>query len=395
MTRFKHPAGIASLYAAAFLAVSSIAAFYGFYLYLEAIGTPPAWRGLILGLEPLAAFLVRPFAAPRLHAGNAAKGMRLGLAGLVLVLPCYALFPSPLVAAVLRMAHGAFFAIFFSGLITAYVRTIPQGQSGRAFGTLSLVALLPYAVIPALIGFIAGAPDQAGMVYAVMAAVLLPAFFLTAHPLPAAAPDEEHPKETPFKTGPGLKAALAVPGLGFLLAASFLLVTAQMAAFFFIKPFATGIDVAEPELFFTCLTGSCIAVRLLGNPYFDAMNKRRAILTATALTCAGYAALAFCQGPVVFFSVALLLGACQGVVTPLLNSLAYALAPGRLRGLCVNLMLSTLDAGLFVGPWLGGTILAQGRPYKDIFLLSAGCSLAGLLFIFFLRKNAEEGSPSA
>lgn len=390
----KPTAGIAALYAAAFLAVSSIAAFYGFYLYLEAIGTPPAWRGLIIGLEPLAAFLVRPIVAPRLHAGNAAKGMRSGLAGLALVLPCYLLFPSTPVAAVLRIAHGAFFAIFFSSLIAVFVQTIPKGQSGRAFGTLSLVALLPYAVIPALIGLFAGAPGQAGEVYAAMALVLLPAFILTTLPLPTAtASGEASEGAPPSKTGPALKTALTVPGLGLLLAASFFLVTAQMAAFFFIKPFATGIGVAEPEIFFTCLTGSCIAVRLFGNRFFDRMNKRLAVLAAIALTCAGYAAMASCQGPVVFFSTALLLGACQGVFTPLLNSLAYALAPAHLRGLCVNLMLSTLDAGLFAGPWLGGSLLALGRPYNDIFLLCAGCSLASLLFILFTQSETQATRP--
>ncbi|MDQ1277586.1 MAG: hypothetical protein QG555_626 [Thermodesulfobacteriota bacterium] len=44
---------------------------YSLYHYLGEIGIPVAWRGLLVGLEPMASFVLRLFVISRLHVSNA------------------------------------------------------------------------------------------------------------------------------------------------------------------------------------------------------------------------------------------------------------------------------------------------------------------------------------
>ena len=56
-----------------FFAFCNIAVFYGFYSYLGQIGIPVEWRGLLVGLEPFTAFVLRLLLIPLISAGNAAR----------------------------------------------------------------------------------------------------------------------------------------------------------------------------------------------------------------------------------------------------------------------------------------------------------------------------------
>ena len=48
----------------------------------------------------------------------------------------------------LRLFHGAAHVFLATALMTVIVQRIPPGRSGQAFGLLSIITLLPYAVVP-------------------------------------------------------------------------------------------------------------------------------------------------------------------------------------------------------------------------------------------------------
>ena len=54
-----------------FFAFCNMSVFYSFFSYLGHIGIPEKWRGFLLGLEPMTAFVLRLAIIPRLHLGNA------------------------------------------------------------------------------------------------------------------------------------------------------------------------------------------------------------------------------------------------------------------------------------------------------------------------------------
>ena len=74
-------------------------------------------------------------------------------------------------------------------------------------------------------------------------------------------------------------------------------------------------------------------------------------------------------------------GACMGLILPLLQSTLFIGGEPSKRGLNANLMLSTMDAGYFLGPYLGGTLLGAGFSHAHLFGLSSLMALGACLLI--------------
>ena len=64
-------------------AFANVSVFYSFYHYLGTIGIPVAWRGFLVGLEPMAAFALRLFVIPWISIRNAVTVL---LASLILII---------------------------------------------------------------------------------------------------------------------------------------------------------------------------------------------------------------------------------------------------------------------------------------------------------------------
>ncbi|HNT56557.1 MAG TPA: hypothetical protein PKL99_01650, partial [Syntrophales bacterium] len=52
-------------------AFCNVSVFYSFYHYLGTIDIPLPWRGFLVGLEPMSAFILRLVVLPWLHMRNA------------------------------------------------------------------------------------------------------------------------------------------------------------------------------------------------------------------------------------------------------------------------------------------------------------------------------------
>ena len=142
-----------------FALVTAIAAlFFAFSGYLQGLGLDPATIGFILSADALAALIVQPLIAPIVHAGTARHWLVGGCLLLSLSLVLLAgVETTPLLVAV-RLVQGAGFICVLSALIALLVDFIPPAMSGRAFGWVSLVRLIPYAVVPLLFDLLALAP---------------------------------------------------------------------------------------------------------------------------------------------------------------------------------------------------------------------------------------------
>ncbi|OLN30130.1 hypothetical protein DVDV_0732 [Desulfovibrio sp. DV] len=156
----------------------NIAIFYGFASYLERLGIDPAWRGLLLGAEPLAAFCLRPFLSVLVTPRNALAVARSALLAMGAALCCYqfARGVGPILG--VRLFHGLAFVCLVSAVIVLLSRVIPPKIAGRAFGYFSLSALVPYAVMPPLTEWLLprlGSEDRA---YAACSLLVVPGLAL-------------------------------------------------------------------------------------------------------------------------------------------------------------------------------------------------------------------------
>jgi len=375
----------------------NIAIFYGFSSYLERLGIDPAWRGVLLGAEPLAAFCLRPFLSVLATPRNALALARCSLAGMGLALFCYQFARAiPWILAV-RLFHGVSFVCLVSAVMTMLSAVIPRNLSGRAFGYFSLSALAPYAVMPPLVEWLLPRLGREDIAYAVCSILILPALALLAPLGPrlggqamAAVPGMGRPDLGAMRRN------LSLPPVGLILAANLCVFLSTTLVFFYMKPFALGVGLTDPGLFFTVSTAASIAVRVLAGRLYDRLPKVWLLAAALAGLTGCMAGFSGTAGTTRFLILAGCYGLCLGVAMPLLNAVMFDRSPGPMRGVNMNLMLFMMDAGYVAGPMLGGALLAAGAGYPRLFLICAAFAAAsGLAVLSLLRvEKAEETDGS-
>ncbi|EHJ47566.1 major facilitator superfamily MFS_1 [Solidesulfovibrio carbinoliphilus subsp. oakridgensis] len=370
----------------------NIAIFYGFASYLERLGIDPAWRGVLLGAEPLAAFCLRPFLSVLVTPRNALAVARIALAAMGVALCCYqfARGVGPILG--VRLFHGLAFVCLVSAVIVLLSRVIPPRLAGRAFGYFSLSALVPYAVMPPLTEWLLPRLGSEDAAYAACSLLVLPGLALLA-PLGrrlgrramAGVQGTGRPRLA------DLRQDLALPPVRLILLANLCVFLSTTLIFFFMKPFALGLGLADPGLFFTVSTAASILVRVAGGSLYDRLPKEIPLLAALAGLAGVMAGFAATTGVIRFLILAGGYGLSLGVALPLLNAVMFGHSPAHLRGVNMNLMLFMMDAGYVAGPMAGGMLLAAGAGYPKLFWLCAVCAAASGLCILPLAAGRWQG----
>lgn len=372
-----------------FALVTAIAAlFFAFSGYLQQLGLTPAAAGLILSADALAALIVQPLISPLIHPGTARRwllGGSLLLSAALFMLGHVTSVPLLVTA---RLAQGAGFICVLSSLITMMVRFIPPGMSGRAFGWLSLVRLIPYAMIPLLFDLFAIAPSAFGGLLKVAAlAALVPAVVLLfPFSRPAGGGDDSRP---PGLTG--LSASLRSRSVVLLLLSALLFFCGYSAIFFFLKQFGLSRGIANSSLFFTVATLVMIAIRLSGGWFFDRYNKALLCASGLLVAAACYALLPFCPSSRMFFVLAGFTGLGWGVLMPLQAAVMFDISPPSVQAMNQNLLIVMMQGGFFIGPFIGGQLILSSG-YTALFVCLATITLvAGVLLIGIKSPGNGEG----
>lgn len=357
-----------------FFAFCNMAVFYGFYDYLETIGIPVEWRGVLLGLEPFTAFMLRLLLIPLISAANGARMLLIGLLLLVVALLSYLWATTIPSLIVLRILHGAAFVLVVSASITLVVRFIPEERSAQGFSLFSLATLLPYAIMPPLTEWLLPQVASAAEIYAVVSVLAIPAILLLMMGqqrlnLAVAGLDQTLTRR------PGrqeLQEDLRQPAVLLLLAVNLGVYLVYSTVFYFMKNFAGHLGGGEVGTFFTLSTVTLILTRLLGGLVFDRFPKLRTLKMSMAGLALCLLGLAQADSGEKLAALAVIYGLGIGVCLPLLNSVLFMASPPNLRGVNTNLALFMMDAGFFLSPWLGGAYLAAGG---EVGVLFTGCAL--------------------
>jgi MFS family permease len=369
-------------------AFCNVCVFYSFYHYLGTIDIPAVWRGFLVGLEPLASFLLRLLILPWIHVCNALSVMVVSLFLLVAVSCSYMWVVSVPALIVVRILHGTAFMLLTSGAIALVVNFIPGEKSGQGFSLLSIAMMIPYAVIPplseAILPHVRNEADiYAGVSLFAVASILL--LMVLGRRIGEALQGREGVLLRRPTLGE-IRQNLRLRAVGLLLGAGLLIYLAHSTVFYFLKDLALQTGGGDVGLFFTLSMVTMIAVRAFGYALFDRMNKLVVVQAALALLIPSFILLPHAATRTAFYGLAGLYGLCMGVIMPLLNALLFSASPPLLRGLNTNLGLFTMDVAYFFMPYLGGVLIAGGAGFEHLFYMASGVSLLCLTLVILLQR---------
>ena len=360
------------LNAVTFLSFCNLAVFFQFYQYLGTLPIDPKWFGFIIGIFSFMVLILRPVISPFIHAGNARNLM---IAGCALVIPSLLLYNvgHELWSMVLiRIIHGIGYVVLATASTAALVACIPQERSGQAFGLITVVTLLPYAVIPPLLQPLAsklGGFDQTLDLFAGLMVLAFPMLIWG-----GAGRGTTHQGHGERLRWADLVEDLHNFNVCRLLVVSLIVWTAFTAVFYFVKGYGQQIGIANPGWFFTLSTFAEISVRLVAGSYFDKLDKGRLLVGSMVWLVAGYVLLASVPAAVAFYGLGVLLGLGWGVAMPVISGLVFDISPIKFRALNINLTFEMFQGGFFLGPVLGGALLLTGG-YSAVFYFCGGISL--------------------
>ena len=371
-----------------FFSFCNMAVFYSFFHYLEELGIPAEWRGFLVGLEPMSAFLLRLAVIPMLHAGNAVTVLLIALTMIVVALTSYGWVVSIPGLVALRIFHGAAFVLLVSASMALVVHFIPKEKSGQGFGIVSVSILVPYAVMPFLTETALHYIHDEAEIYRDVTILAVPAYvllFKLRSRLKSAVKDTEaalirRPRWEEIRSN------LKDPGITVLLAVNFFLYLCYATVFFFMKEHTLGNGIGEVGSFFTISTVVMIVLRLSGGFFFDKIDKARTLRVFTLLLIPCFILIGQMHSGRTLWIMAACYGLCIGFIMPLLNALLFDISPPQLRGVNTNLALFVMDAGFFLSPYAGGAFIASGHSFAALFQICAGCILINFLLLVLFKR---------
>lgn len=364
-----------------FLAVCTVAVlFFPLQGYLLSLQMPAGSVGFMLGVDSLAALVVQPFCTPFITTRTARYWLLGGVSVLTVALLIEGNASGTVVFAAARMLHGAGFICVVAALMPLFVLCIPPEMSGRAFGWISLVRLIPYAIIPPLFDLLLRSPAGLGQVirWSALLAVIVGLLLFW---LPRFPQEDQAAGTASFA---GVRQSLADYRVLLLLMATVLVYAGYSTVFFYLKGFSRQTGIAGSGLFFTVATLMMIAIRLGAGMLFDRFDKRVMIVVSLLLTAVAAGVLPLLGSTVTLLAIAVCCGLGWGVTMPLVNALLFDVSALELRGLNQNLALLMLQAGFFIGPLLGGWLLSYGG-YGALFGMAAISQLLAAVTVFPVR----------
>jgi len=371
-------------------AFGNVSVFYSFYHYLGVIGIPLAWRGFLVGLEPMSAFILRLLILPWLQVRNALDVLMFSLILLIPVSCAYLWVTTVPAMIVLRVVHGFVFVLITSAAIALIVNFIPAEKSGQGFSAISIATMIPYAVIPplseAMLPFVRSEADiyAAVSIFSVVAFLLLTARRLRVRYALRGVPDGVLPYRSNFDE---IRENFRIRSILFLLSACFLIYLTHATLFYFMKDLSLQIRSGDVGLFFATFMITMIAVRAFGAALFDKANKISTLQKALMLLIPCLILLPHANSPVAYYLLAAIYGLCIGLILPLLNAVLFSASLPCLRGLNTNMTLFTMDAAYFVIPYVGGLMISLGADFDFLFYMAAGFILLCLFLMITLARR--------
>lgn len=322
-------------------------------------------------------------ASPFINPANAPRTM---LTGMIVVALCgmsYLSVHSFWGLLGLRIMNGCGQFLMGAGAMTLFVSLIPLGKSGQAFAVYSLAILLPYGAVPAVMDALAFLIPTPPYGYAGFTLMLIPAAWIVCRIRHLREKvDIKAKRQRPAWSE--IRANITQLPVALLLLLNTIYIISWSSMFFLLKGFADQRGIVNVGSFFTVQTGVMLVIRLFAGKLFDSFDKAWMVVATFAMVAFGYLALDNLPGAWAISLVALIFGVGVGMGQPVFHGLMFEVSVPAFRPLNANLTLCAIQAAFFLGPILGGALVA-GWGYHGYFLFSMGLALAAGSFAILLR----------
>jgi MFS family permease len=376
-----------------FFGFCNMSVFYSFYSYLESLEIAAEWRGIIVGLEPMSAFFLRPVVSVFIHAGNALQFLRISMILLAGCLCAYMPTVSLPGLILLRICHGAAFVTLISAGVALLVHFIPREKSAQGFGIMSLSSLVPYAVAPMLTEIAIGHFQNEAIIYAMVSILAVPGIILI-----SAVGSRIRNMVAHLDAASTIRPSMAdvwrnirQAPVALVLMMNLLVFFVYATVFYFIKTFVVEQGLGgNVGMFFAVSMAVMIVLRTGLGRLMDAVSKSGALAGLAFFLAFFYALLPRIDSFSKLVIAAFGYGVAMGCMLPLLNALMFENSPKQFQGINGNLMFFMMDAGFFICPMLMGNVLSLGGGYTLLFTICAVISLVVVMlavFLFLQRSN--------
>ena len=368
-----------------FLNYCNIALFFHFTSYLGSISIAPEWFGFLIGIFSLVILLLRPVISPFSNAYNSRKWIGVSTFFVIISLLLYGVANSVISMAIVRIFHAIAYVVLTVAVTSRMVLSIPREKSSLAFSIISVISLMPYAIIPPAVVYLTAVLESFQLVLAVaglMMALTYPLLVLIPDDSDSVKPEARSPLSlSEMKTNLRNICILVVLGI------SVVVWTTYAPVFYFLNDFGVSIGVSNPGLFFTISSLSEIGVRLIGGGLMDRENKTGLLVYALMWLAVCYLAMVFVRGSGMFYLMGLLMGVGWGLIMPLLSSIVFDLSEPRFRAFNTNLTFQMFQLGFFVGPVFGAPLVEHGRFDQLFFSGSLMLVMVTALSFFIFRRH--------
>ncbi len=364
-------------------ASATMALFFQFHQYLISLGIDPRWHGFLIGADSITGIILQPLLSPYLHRGNAKKVAAAGICTMIVALVLYNFAMTTASIACVRVLHGSGFVILVAAMMALFAVYIPPQRSGEAIGLISITRLIPYALIPPLVVYLVG--RSYGFISIVTVAAGFMALFLIPLACIRSVTDGQQDHGENMGLGSLVEDLKAGP-VRVILAVNLVFYSAYTSLFYFLKDFGIERGIKNPGYFFTIAMIVMIVIRLAGSRYFDRMKKARTVAVCMGILAVCHVLMGLVHGAAAFLLLAAIFGVLWSVGIPLTMALLFDISEPRFRGLNMNLTLVMMQGGFFVGPLIGGLILA-GWGYNMLFLFCGLLNAAGTVMLVTLSRR--------
>ncbi len=375
-----------------FLAYANNSVFFSFYGYLKTLAIHPGSFGLLIAVFSAVSLVIRPVFSPFVHSDNARRYLFIGTTMVIISLAAYGLASGFWSMLLVRIFHGLAFVIMGTALMALTVDYIPKERSAQIFGLLAIIILIPNTIIPPVLPLLdrtLGGFTGTLYFFALVTILVFPLVKVLKPRLEGRPESGESAMASSVLTRREVLEDIRNIRIIVLLVAMLFFFSTHALVFFFLDGYGRRLGIPATGLFLTLATASEIGVRLTAGTLFDRVDKCRLIMGTLLGLSAAYYLLGQIRGPAGFFMMGGVLGIGWGIAMPVFNGLMFDISTPRFRAFNLNLGLQMFQGGFFLGPFIGGPVVARWG-FSALFSVCAGMSLLSLIFTAYLRRKLKK-----
>ncbi len=358
-------------------------AFILFPLFILDIGGTKADIGILMGVMPFAAVVVRPWAAEMVdrlgrRIAMAAGGGMMTAAGFACLL-----FQAPIASVfyphlALRLLFGVGFSLLIVSSYTLAADLSPRPRLSEGLGVFGTTGLLGVALGPMGAEWIIHQAGFSTLFIAsgtTFAAGVLLTLAMQADPRDPL----NHPSASFLET-------LRLPTVFWIALIGLCFGVGFAAHNSFVAPFAKS-KALYASFYYGAYSLAAIVARLIGGKLSDRLGESGTIPVALASAGGGFTLLIFIVSPLGLAASGFFCGIGHGLIVPALLAATVRNMPAQTRGKATGVITGGLDSGLFMGAVILGYV-GDGYGYPILFAAAVLSMGLGLAVWFFRRPRA-------